>query len=53
MAMLVSAPFMGGFSDSQNMPYRFVTLIVFFAVGVGILLSKKLSDVPNDFPRSN
>jgi hypothetical protein len=53
MAMLLSAPFMGGFSDLQNMPYRFVPLIVFFAVGVGILLSKKLSNVPNDFPISS
>ena len=53
MAMLLSAPFMGGFSDLQNMPYRFVPLIVFFAVGVGILLSKKLSNIPNDLPISN
>jgi len=52
MAMLLSAPFMGGFSDLQNMPYRFVPLIVFFAIGVGILLSKRLSSSPNNFPRS-
>ena len=52
MAMLLSAPFLGGFSDLQNMPYRFVPLIVFFAIGVGILLSKRLSSSPNNFPRS-
>ena len=38
--MLLIAPLLTGFSDQTNQPYRFVPLVVFFAVGVGILLSK-------------
>jgi len=41
--MLLIAPFLTGFSDQTNQPYRFVPLITFFAVGVGILLSKAKS----------
>jgi hypothetical protein len=29
------------FTDQTNQPYRFVSLAVFFAIGVGVLLSKK------------
>lgn len=41
--MLLIAPILTGFSDQTNQPYRFVPLITFFAVGVGILLSKAKS----------
>jgi hypothetical protein len=40
MMMLLSAPLLSGFSDHQNTPYRFVPVVVFFAIGTGILLSK-------------
>ena len=39
--MLIAGPLLAGFSDHINTPYRFVPLIVFFAIGVGLLLSKK------------
>jgi hypothetical protein len=39
--MLLFAPLLTGFTNQTNQPYRFVPLVVFFAVGVGILLSKK------------
>jgi len=38
--ILLTAPFLTGFTDQTAQPYRFVPVIVFFAVGVGILLSK-------------
>ena len=41
--MLFAAPILTGFTDQTNQPYRFVPLITFFAVGVGVLLSKKTS----------
>jgi len=41
--MLLIAPFLTGFTDQTNQPYRFVPLVTFFAVGVGILLSKAKS----------
>jgi len=39
--MLVIAPILTGFTTQTNQPYRFVPLIVFFAIGVGVLLSKR------------
>ncbi|MGI0082467.1 MAG: hypothetical protein ACREAG_04100, partial [Nitrosopumilaceae archaeon] len=44
LGMLLSAPFLQGFTDFTNQPYRFVPLIVFFAMGVGTILSKKTSE---------
>jgi len=41
--MLFAAPLLTGFTDQTNQPYRFVPLITFFAVGVGVLLSEKTS----------
>jgi hypothetical protein len=38
--MLIS-PILAGFTTQTNQPYRFVSLIVFFAIGVGVLLSKR------------
>ena len=37
--MLIFAPILTGFTDQTNQPYRFVPLVVFFAIGVGVLLS--------------
>ena len=39
--VLFSAPLLTGFTDITNQPYRFVPLVVFFAMGVGVLLSRK------------
>jgi len=39
--MLLIAPILTAFTNQTNQPYRFVPLIVFFAMGVGVLLSKK------------
>jgi len=39
--MLLIAPILTGFTTQTNQPYRFVPLVVFFAMGVGVLLSKK------------
>ncbi|MCV0399621.1 MAG: hypothetical protein K5785_06455 [Nitrosarchaeum sp.] len=39
--MLLIAPILTGFTTQTNQPYRFVPLVVFFAMGVGVLLSKR------------
>jgi len=39
--ILFTAPLLTGYTELTNQPYRFVPLVVFFAVGVGVLLSKK------------
>jgi hypothetical protein len=39
--MLLIAPVLTGFTNQTNQPYRFVPLVVFFAIGVGVLLSKR------------
>ena len=45
MGMLLTAPLIGGFfSNFINVPYRFVPMIVFFAIGVGLLLSKRVKE---------
>jgi hypothetical protein len=41
MASIISAPFVQALSATINVPYRFVPLIVFFAIGTGVLLSKR------------
>jgi|CXWL01.1.fsa_nt_gi hypothetical protein len=43
VVMLLSAPFLSGFSDHQNVPYRFVPVVTFFAIGAGLLLAKSRS----------
>jgi hypothetical protein len=42
--MLLSAPLLAGFTDQTNQPYRFLPLVVFFAMGVGVLLTKRQLD---------
>jgi len=39
--MLLITPILTGFTTQTNQPYRFVPLVVFFAMGVGVLLSKR------------
>lgn len=39
--ILIIAPILTGFTNQTNQPYRFVPLVVFFAIGVGVLLSKR------------
>ena len=43
--MLLIVPILTGFTNQTNQPYRFMPLIVFFAIGVGILLSKREAKV--------
>jgi len=42
MLSLMFAPLMQGFADLTNTPYRFMQLIVFFAIGIGLLFSKNI-----------
>ena len=41
LSILLAAPFLLALTAQTNQPYRFVSLSVFFAVGVGVLLSKR------------
>lgn len=41
---LLTAPFLTGFTNMTNQPYRFIPLVIFFAMGVGVLLSKTTSE---------
>ena len=38
--ILLSGPILAGITDQTNQPYRFIPVIVFFAIGVGILCAK-------------
>jgi len=42
--MLLIAPILTGFTNQTNQPYRWVPLIVFFSIGVGVLLSKRQAE---------
>jgi len=44
LGMLLSAIFIPAVSGAINTPYRFVPLVIFFAMGVGMLLSKKVTE---------
>jgi len=51
LTMLLYSPFVAALSNASNAPYRFVPMIIFFAIGVGVLLSKRgLTKRSNDFP---
>jgi len=41
--ILLTAPLLVSLTDMTNQPYRFVPLVVFFAIGAGILLSTKIT----------
>jgi len=38
--VLLSGPILAGMTDQTNQPYRFIPVIVFFAIGVGMLFPK-------------
>ncbi len=44
---LLTAPFLTGFTEQTNQPYRFVSLSTFFAIGAGILLSARTRNLPS------
>lgn len=44
MGMLLSAPILQGFTDQTIQPYRFVPLVIFFAMGVGTMFTKRSSE---------
>jgi hypothetical protein len=41
MGMILSQPITASFTNQASEPYRFIPLIVFCAVGVGVMFSKK------------
>lgn len=41
LVILLTSPFLVGFTEQTNQPYRFVSLSVFFAIGAGVLLSDR------------
>jgi len=43
LTMFLYAPLLAAFTWHQHEPYRFVPLMVFFAIGVGVLLSKRVN----------
>jgi len=43
--ILFSAPLLTGFTTLTNQPYRYVPLVIFFAMGVGVILSKRKQKV--------
>ncbi len=46
LSILLIAPFLVGYTTQTNQPYRFVSLSLFFAIGVGVLLSGKTRKEP-------
>ena len=38
---LLSAPLVTGLTDMTNQPYRFLPLVVFFSVGIGMLFANR------------
>ncbi len=46
LTILLTAPFLVGLTTQTNQPYRFVSLSLFFAIGVGVLLSGKTRKEP-------
>jgi len=40
--ILITYPLLTGFSEITNQPYRYVPLTIFFAMGLGIILSKNI-----------
>ena len=45
IGILLAAPILTGLTDKTNQPYRLLPLVVFFAVGVGLLFSKTTTKV--------
>jgi len=43
LTMLLYPPFLGAISHAINPPYRFIPMIIFFAIGIGVLFSKRFN----------
>ncbi|MCH8860197.1 MAG: hypothetical protein IH843_03515 [Thaumarchaeota archaeon] len=43
MGIILSQPILAGFTDQSSEPYRYMPLIIFFAMGVGTILKKRSS----------
>jgi hypothetical protein len=43
LTMLVYSPFLGVISHAVNPPYRYIPMIIFFAIGIGVLFSKRFN----------
>jgi len=41
LGVLLTSPFLVAITNQTNQPYRFVSLTIFFAIGVGVLLSNR------------
>jgi hypothetical protein len=52
MGIILSAPFLTGFTDLTNQPYRLIPLVIFFAIGIGTLLGNK-TDMLIQGPKKN
>jgi len=50
MGLLLSVPLLGSFTFMSLQPYRLVPLLVFFAIGIGTLFSKRLINRSQDLP---
>ena len=40
---LLMSPFVTGLTDLTNQPYRFLPFLVFFSVGVGMILTNRMT----------
>jgi len=43
LTMLLFSPFFGALTYASNPPYRFMPMIIFFAIGIGVLFSKRFN----------
>jgi len=43
LTMLVYSPVLSAYSTAVNPPYRYIPLIIFFAIGIGVLFSKRFN----------
>jgi len=50
MGMLIAAPLLAALTNITIQPYRFVPLVVFFAIGVGLLFSKRSTNWSQNNP---
>ena len=50
MGMLLAAPLLAALTNITIQPYRFVPLVVFFAIGVGLLFSKRSTNWSQNNP---
>jgi len=48
LGMLLMAPIVEAFTNTITVPYRYIPLIVFLAIGVGLLLSKNAIKFPSN-----